>query len=114
MTVYNLRTGIEVAEITATVSPNPIPEIPQNLGVTIALVTASSTDHRVSLPADADIGALVEIVSVTGDLVIVYPPSGESIDALETDQTINIGDNRLHYFRKISASNWRALAEGSF
>lgn len=102
--VYN-RDGTTISSYIASVSTDPPTPIVRHSSVTVAHVTASAnTDHMI-MPADAEIGDVVEIYVSSGGLgaIHVQPDSGSQLNDSGTDVAINIFTARI---RKVTSTNW--------
>jgi hypothetical protein len=102
---------VEIVSVTALMSPS-IADISAQTGWTIALVTAASgdplgTERLVRLPANAEIGAVVEIYrnTVVASTIEVLPPSGESFFNPATHLMLTSNHGGV-FFRKVEADKW--------
>lgn len=102
---------VEIVSVTATISPS-VADIVAETGWTVALVTAASgdplsTERLVRLPADAEIGDVVELYrdATVAATIEVLPPSGESLlnPVTHLNLTANHGGA---FFRKVAVDQW--------
>ena len=94
----------------------PIPSVSQT---TIVLAVSAPYDghHNIvfRLPADAEIGDVVEVYRFSGENPVVFPNAGEAIGSLAASTGTNTGvgvSAASASFRKISSTQWMPLVGG--
>lgn len=106
--VFYNGSGVTIDNITAAGSTQAdATAIVRFSGCTVLMLYSDDTSKGIKLPADANVGDLVEIHAI-GYSAKTYPPSGESISGYAADAPYP-GLNDVIY-RKVSATNWRIVS----
>lgn len=103
--IYN-REDVTVASITA--APSTPTAIPHHSRYTIVRVGLPTGNWGVQLPADAEVGDVVELYAQANNTLVVYPDSGSQINFQGVDTSLTI---RCGIFRKVADNNWGAVIQ---
>lgn len=113
---YN-RSGTTIVDVTAagTTLAAATP-IPSDSVVTVAVVTTAASNIAVSLPADADVGDIIEVCNIHGgqSQIYVFP------DSSSTWVLYSTGDSQYAFaceysavFRKIASTVWAVISNST-
>lgn len=104
------RTGTAIVLVTTSASPTLL----RGAGNKTVLVTVTLADQDLLLPADADLGDVVEIINGSAVQLEIFPHSGGSINNGAPNAVLALAGNATtakasHVLRKVSATHWRSV-----
>jgi hypothetical protein len=105
--VYN-RDGTTIANIIPIAGPSAPAPIIRHSGWTVVLAHSTVGNYGISLPADAEIGDLVEVIYDPPDnTVAIYADSGSTLDGNDSSTALIL---KRGLFRKVAASTWFSIS----
>lgn len=104
------RTGYAIVSVTTSAdTQNSAGGVLRGQGNKIVLATVGGANGAVTLPADADLGDVVEVYNTTATAGRVFPHTGGTLNQLAVNLQTPLAVNASLVAKKVSATSWRVM-----